>query len=300
MLKIILSEMHYSLVVTKWGWTQRIFFYLMVAGTRSLVTVHQPPVTATALGHDVLMPCFLNISDDERMVTLPVLYWMYSTQDNTDKPRMWSPSEKHEGRFELLDKNRNTSNKSMVLKNVQWADSGKYLCKLSINTERNKSFRRKGNETSLKVYDTMIFNLTAHNDSLLWCKVNVTPDPGFVLSIFHNGCKPQSADSAPGDAGAALPYVTLSQTVPLRSEGEYECQLHLNGDLITKSVFHYRPPVAEVDGDAEKNCSLTFPTTASEPAVVVFPEPWLLYMALLLVPIIILLSLVTALLMYRC
>ncbi|KAM6935113.1 uncharacterized protein PEZ65_005536 [Lycodopsis pacificus] len=290
--------MHLSLVVTKWGWTQWMVFYFMVAGTRSLVTVHQPPVLIAALGHDVMMPCLLNLSHDERMVTVPVLYWMYLTQGNTDNPRLWPSSGKYEGRVERLDKSRNTSIKSVVLKNVQWADSGKYLCKLSITTERDKSFRKKGNETSLKVYDTMIF--TAHNDSLLWCQVNVTPDPRFVLSIFHNGCKLQLPDYAPGDAGAALPYVTLSGTVPLRSKGEYECQLHLNGDLITESIFYYHSTVAEVDGDAEKNCSLTCPTTASEPAVVVFPEPWLLYMALLLVPIVILLSLVTALLMYRC
>lgn len=37
----------------------------------------------------------------------------------------------------------------------------------------------------------------------------------------------------------------------------------------------------------------------SEPGVVVFPEPWLLYVALLLVPITILLGLVTVLLMCR-
>ncbi|XP_031723382.1 uncharacterized protein LOC116394439 [Anarrhichthys ocellatus] len=298
MLKIILSEMHHSRVLTKWGWTQWMFFYFMVAGTRSLVTVYQPPVLTTALGHDIMMPCLLSLSHDERMVTLPVLYWMYLTKNNTDNLRLWPPSEKYEGRVERMDKCRNTSNKSIVLKNVQWADSGKYLCKLSITTERDKSFRRKGNETSLKVYDTMIF--TAHNDSLLWCEVNVTPDPGFVLSIFHNGCKLQPADCAPGAVGAALPYVTLSKTVPLRSKGRYECQLHQNGDLITKSIFYYHSPVAEVDGDAERNGSLTCLTTASEPAVVVFPEPWLLYMAFLLVPIVILLSLVTALLMYTC
>ncbi|XP_034384931.1 uncharacterized protein LOC117728233 isoform X2 [Cyclopterus lumpus] len=268
--------MHHSLILTKWGWAQRILLYFMVADTRSLITVLQPPVLTTALGHDVMMPCHLKLSHDERMVTLPVLYW-YLTQNNTDSHRLF-PSEKYERRVELLDKSRTTSNKSIVLKNVQWADSGKYLCKLSITTQRGKSFRRKGSETALKVYDTMVFNLTAHNDSLLWCQVNMTPDPGFVLSISHNGRKLQPADSAPGDAGAALPYVTLSETIPLKSEGEYECQLHLNRDLITKNIFYH----------------------LREPGVEVFPEPWLLYMALLLVPVTILLSLVTALLVYRC
>lgn len=87
--------------------------------------------------------------------------------------------------------------------------------------------------------DTMIFNTTGHNDSQLRCEVNVTRDPAFVLSIFHDGAKLQTVGCAPRDADAALPHVTLSETISLSSGGKYECQLHLNGDLITKSVFHY-------------------------------------------------------------
>ncbi|XP_044064235.1 uncharacterized protein LOC122881741 isoform X2 [Siniperca chuatsi] len=292
MLKIILSEMHHSLKVTKWGWIQWPFLYFMVPGACSLVTVHQPPVLTTALGHDVVMPC--TIFHNETMLTPPVLYWMYLTQ-NTANSRLWIPSEKYEGRVDLLDNNANSFNKSILLKNVQWADSGKYLCRLSIITE-NDRFRRKGNETLLMVYDTMIFNLTSHNDSLLWCQVNVTLDPGFVLSIFHDGCKLQTVDSAPGDAVTALPYVTLSEAVSLRSGGKYECQLHLDKDLITKSIFHYHPPAEE--GEEPENVSVTLSITVSE-HVVGFPEPWFLYVGLLLVPFTILMGLVTALLMCR-
>ncbi|XP_074508751.1 uncharacterized protein LOC141778411 isoform X2 [Sebastes fasciatus] len=283
--------MHYSFIVTNWGWILRMLLYFMVSGTRSLVTVHQPPALTAALGHDVIMPCHLNLSPDEKMKTPPILYWS-QTQNKTGN--LWTPSKEYVGRVDLLDNNPNTSNKSILLKNVQWADSGKYLCKLSVTLQRKKSFRSKGNETLLKVYDTMIFNLTGHNDSLLRCEVNVTRDPAFVLFIFHNGWKLQPVDSAPGDAGADLPYVTLSESISPQNDGEYECQLHLDGDLITKSIFHYQPPVAEDGGDAEKNVSL------SEPGVVVFPEPWLLYAALLLVPITVLLSVLTALMMYRC
>lgn len=90
--------------------------------------------------------------------------------------------------------------------------------------------------------DTMTFNRTGHNDSQLRCEVNVTQDPAFVLFIFHDGRKLQTVDSAPGDAVTALPYVTLSEAISLSSGGKYECQLHLNGDLTTKSIFHYHPP----------------------------------------------------------
>lgn len=88
----------------------------------------------------------------------------------------------------------------------------------------------------------MTFGLTSHNDSLLQCEVNVTQGPGLVLSIFHNECKPQTVDSASGDTDAALPYVTLSETIPLRGGGKYECQLHLNENLIVESIFNYTPP----------------------------------------------------------
>uniref|UniRef100_A0A8C2ZL20 Immunoglobulin V-set domain-containing protein n=1 Tax=Cyclopterus lumpus TaxID=8103 RepID=A0A8C2ZL20_CYCLU len=68
----------------------------LFSDTRSLITVLQPPVLTTALGHDVMMPCHLKLSHDERMVTLPVLYW-YLTQNNTDSHRLF-PSEKYERR----------------------------------------------------------------------------------------------------------------------------------------------------------------------------------------------------------
>nr|XP_046256852.1 uncharacterized protein LOC124065467 isoform X2 [Scatophagus argus] len=264
------------LTVTERGWTQWVLLHLMVSGARSLVTVHQPPVLTAVLGRDVTMPCQLNISHDEKMVNSPVLYWVYF-KDNTSHVKLWPPTENYQGRVALLDENVNSSDKSILFKSIHWADSGKYLCKLSIITaENNKRSRKTGNGTLLTVYDTMIF--ARHNDSLLCCSVNVTRDAEFVLSIYHGGSKLQSVDSFSGDFSAALPYVTLSETISLRSGGNYECQLHLNEELVTKSNFHYGP---------------------NEPDEEVFPEPWPLYGGLLLVPIVILLILVTALLMHR-
>lgn len=89
--------------------------------------------------------------------------------------------------------------------------------------------------------DTMSFNQTGHNDSQLKCEVNVSKGPRVVLSIVHNGDN-QSVDFAPGALVEALPYITLSVNSSLRSGGKYECQLHLNQHLITKSVFIYHPP----------------------------------------------------------
>ncbi|GAA6220456.1 uncharacterized protein LOC108899596 isoform X2 [Lates japonicus] len=282
MLKIILSELHHNLFLMKWGWTAWMFLYFMISGTHPLITVHQPPVLTAALGKDLIMPCHLNLSNEEKMMARPVLYWVYN-----DNEKLWVPSEKYKRRVDLLDSDP-LLNKSIRLKNVQWADNGKYLCKVSVTMAGGKSFRMKGNGTLVMVYDTMTFGLTSHNDSLLQCEVNVTQEPGLVLSIFHNECKPQTVDSASGDTDAGLPYVTLSETIPLRGGGKYECQLHLNEDLIVKSIYHYPPPVAGKDG---RNVLTAHPTTS--------PEPWFLYVALLLVPTTILLGLVIVLLIHR-
>lgn len=123
------------------------YFYGCFAGTRSLVTIHQPPVLTTALGHDVRMPC--QLSHDEKTAISVILYWVYL---NNDKPKVWWPSEKYVGRVHLLDSDSKSSNKGILLKEVQWADSGKYLCKVSITAEGKKSFRMTGNETLLMVY----------------------------------------------------------------------------------------------------------------------------------------------------
>lgn len=88
------------------------------------------------------------------------------------------------------------------------------------------------------ISDNIIFNLTNHND-FLQCEVNVSRTPGFVLSIFYNGCMMQTVGSVRRDSVTTLPYATLSKSASLRGDGKYECQLHLKGDVITKSVFNY-------------------------------------------------------------
>ncbi|KAM9851782.1 uncharacterized protein ACBR49_004934 isoform 1-T1 [Aulostomus maculatus] len=249
-----------------------MFLSSVVSGDLTLVTVHQPPVLAAALGHDVIMPCQLSVSQDEKTEISSILYWIHTTSD-TGNSALWLPSQKYRGRVDLLDNNSKSSNKSIRFQKVQWADSGRYLCKVTITTEGDLSFRRRGNETLLMVYDTVLFGLTSHNDSLLHCEVNVTGDPRYILSIHHNGSQSQTGGSSPGDAITFLPYVTLSETVSLRGRGEYECQLHLDGDLITASRFFYSP---------------------LESGELVFPEPWLLYLASLLLHVLILLGLLCA------
>lgn len=259
-----------------------MFLYFIVSVVPgSCCLVHQPPVVTAALGYDVIMPCQINLSHNETFQKTPVLYWDFISQD-AQKDKLWKPSGKYKGRVQLLDKNPNALDKSVLLQKVQWADNGKYNCKVTFNKDGDTSLRRRGNDTLLAIYDTMTFNLTAHNDSLLHCEINVTLETGFVLSIVHNGSdvdngwKLQSVNPAPGGPAGPLPYVTLSETASLRDSGNYECQLHLNKELILKRIFHHSLP-----GTPE--C----------------PEPWLLYSTLLLAQVTILLGVVTAMLCRR-
>ncbi|CAJ1062815.1 uncharacterized protein LOC122881741 isoform X1 [Xyrichtys novacula] len=277
-----MSEMNDVSIRTRRGWwIQLMFLSLTVSGVCSLVTVDQPPVLTSALGRAVMLQCQLLLSPGEKMKSSPILYW---ERMNAASTRLWPDSDEYRSRVALLDSNPNSSNKSMMLKDVQWADSGKYRCKLSIHTETRS--RKLGNGSLLVVYDTMSFNLTHQNDSLLRCEVKASCDPALVLSIFRDGVKLQSVNRDPRCAAAAQLPVTLSESVCGKGGGKYECQLHLNQNLITKSSFYYNPPVTE-----DKNVSITASPTVS------VPEPWFLYGSLLLVPIIFLLVLITA---YLC
>ncbi|XP_071376456.1 uncharacterized protein [Centroberyx affinis] len=277
MLKILLSELHHSLIWKKCG-TLWIFLCFTLSGIQSLITVYQPPVVVAPLSHDVTMQCELTASPEEKMITIPVLYWEFLKSDEPGVwPKLWPAAQQYKGRVERLDINLKSSNKSIRFKNIQWEDSGPYQCKLSIATESSGSERKKGKGTKLMVYDTMFFS-TAENDTQLHCAVNVSWDPGFVLSVSRGGFN-QSCVSAPRENVPALPYVTLSGTFPLGSRGGYDCQLHLNGTQITKKSIHHNPP----EPDELK----------------VYPEPWLLYTAIVLVPFTVLLVMITALLIYR-
>ncbi|XP_023150255.2 uncharacterized protein LOC111585109 [Amphiprion ocellaris] len=284
-------ERQHCFMMTKWGWTPWMILYFTVPGVLSLVTVHQPPVLTAALGGDTIMPCELQLSHDEKMVSTPVLYWHYLQQESNK--RLWQPSEPYKGRVQLLDDNKKSWNKSIVLKEVQWADSGRYECKLTVTTQREGSFRKKGNLTSLAVHDSMLFNLTGHNASLLRCEVNVTQDAGFALTVLHGSCRLRSVNSASGGNVSPQPYVTLSETIAVQAGGKYECQLHLKEDLIIKSVFHNN--LLEGAQTNATACSPDIPVVVGPE----YPEPWLLYMALLLVPITVLLGLATAMLIRR-
>lgn len=256
----------------------------MISGAAALITLQQPPVVTATLGHDVVLPCELQDSHDEKTLNTPVLYWVAD-----GRHQLLAPDGKYAGRVESL--NQTSPNRSIVLKDVRWSDGGIYDCKLSIRTDIRGSFRLKGNGTMLIIYDAMTFNLTNHNDSLLRCEVKVSQDLGFSLSVVKDRCVLQSLDSA-GKRSINRTVTALSWTVPLRGKGKYECRLQLGEDLVTTRTFHSELTAA---GEDEKNATCS-PDMLN---VKQYPEPWILYTSLLLVPILVLLVLCAAMLMQR-
>ncbi|XP_027869407.1 uncharacterized protein LOC114142360 isoform X2 [Xiphophorus couchianus] len=219
----------------------------------------QPAVVAGPLGHSVLLPCQLQDSQREKLLNRPVLYW-----------------EVHGKQLPFNENKTSASpNKCIELSEVRWSDGGTYECKLSIRTDKRGSFRLKGNKTTLIVHDAMTFDLCSRHDSLLRCEVTVSHDPGLTLTLSRNDCVVQS--SAPSERRAANGTVTLAATVPLTGNGQYGCQLKLHDVLITSSNFHSQ------QADERRR----------------YPEPWLLYAGLLLVPALVLLAMSAAMLMCR-
>ena len=125
------------------------------SGALSLVTIHQPPVLAAALSRNVTMPCKLRLSEGDDFMTTPVLYW--STVPGNAK--LWKPSKAYEGRVRLLNSSDESLDRSLLLRNVQWADSAAYNCKVSIRTKQEGSSRKIGNNTTLMLYGKRRFNV---------------------------------------------------------------------------------------------------------------------------------------------
>lgn len=67
--------------------------------------------------------------------------------------RLWpDPESPYKDRVDVLDSDRNSPNRSVLLKNVQWEDStGKYECKLSYRAAKQDK-RTKGSGVKLLIH----------------------------------------------------------------------------------------------------------------------------------------------------
>ncbi|KAL0984805.1 hypothetical protein UPYG_G00147150 [Umbra pygmaea] len=147
----------------------------------------------------------------------------------TNMTRIW-PDAEHPfmNRVDVLDHDRNSSNRSILLKNIQWEDSqGQYECKLSYRAGKHRN-RTKGIAVKLLIYDSLFLGLHPEDNGTLLCAVNVSQDLRFVLSILHNGY-----ELAYEQNPHRTPLISLlSVSHPLENDKEYECQLKLNSTLI--------------------------------------------------------------------
>lgn len=115
----------------------------------------------TKLAQDVILQCLFTHSPDENVFKTPILYWDHLNSDKpVTWPRLWPITDKYKGRVEPLDKDQSSSNKSILLRNVQWGDAGKYQCKLSY-TKGEQNERKRGDGTLLVVYgkNELSFNI---------------------------------------------------------------------------------------------------------------------------------------------
>eukprot|EP00063_Salmo_salar_P046201 XP_014021036.1 PREDICTED: uncharacterized protein LOC106582443 isoform X1 [Salmo salar] len=250
---------------------------LVAAGAWAQTVTQKPDEVVYKLAQNASMDCQFIHTPEQQVAKNPILYW-HKITSLTQMTRLWpDPESPYKDRVDVLDSDRNSPNRSVLLKNVQWEDStGKYECKLSYRAAKQDK-RTKGNGVKLLIHDSMFFGL--ENETQLMCAVNVSRDDGFVLSLLQDGSKVFQKTIDPLHPSMSLP-VTLSVILPLEKGKNYECQIHLGSTMIMSQPF--QQPL-ETPGTLEK----------------VLPEPAFLFVAILLVPITVLLALLTALLVLR-
>ncbi|KAG5855947.1 hypothetical protein ANANG_G00002400 [Anguilla anguilla] len=156
------------------------------------------------------------------------------------------------------DLSRTSEDKSVVLQNATWRDSQRYRCMLSYETPEQPQ-RKRGEGVLLLLHDSMTFDLAPGMVSELLCSVKVSPDPGFRLSVFRDGVHVLTAQNH-----TPAPHVTLSLLVPVAHNAE--CRLNHSSGFILRKTYSIQQ----------------------------LPEPVLLYVAILLVPFIVLVISLTA------
>ncbi|KAJ7985371.1 hypothetical protein DPEC_G00351370 [Dallia pectoralis] len=250
-----------------------IIVVLIAAGACAQYVIQRPEEIVCKLSQKVTFNCEFIHTPDQQVDQNPILYWHNIHERNTTELWPQSQSEsQYKDRVDVLDRNQNSQNKSLLLKNVQWEDSnGKYECKLSYRTG-NRSARKKGSGVKLLIYDSLFFNYDPDDNATLLCAVNASWDPRFVLSVLHGGT--QAALLLRNTTGPFQLITPLSIRLPLENGKDYECQLNLSSIVILSQTFKQSSKTPA----AEKR----------------FPEPVSLFVAILLVPIIVLLFLLIA------
>ncbi|KAI1894797.1 hypothetical protein AGOR_G00119450 [Albula goreensis] len=251
-----------GLILKKPVWLSLIMLFFRLQGSTGQITVTQTPsVVVSELNQNVTLNCSFNHSPDHR-VTRVILYWYVNGPEGSDVNIYPHGSEEYKERLIVLDKEETPRNMSIILLGVTWKDCKKYQCMLSYD-KAGEPERKRGQGILLLLHDSMVFDLAPRSVSSLLCSVKVSPDPTFRLTVLEDGvevCSTQNDTQAPH-------AITLSLHVPLHSGRKYECQLNRSSELILSRTYFNQPQS--------------------------LPEPIFLYIAILLVPFIILIIILT-------
>ncbi|XP_064160962.1 uncharacterized protein LOC135237597 [Anguilla rostrata] len=246
-------------------WLCLTVLLLLQQGNWGQITVTQSPnVVVSRLNHNATLACRFSHTRKQG-VTGVILYW-YHTGPNGQDLYAYPDSQarpEYKNRVVALDRNSTSENKSVVLQNATWRDSQRYRCMLSYETLQEPQ-RKRGGGVLLLLHDSMTFDLAPGMVSELLCSVKVSPDPGFLLSVFRDGVHVLTAQNH-----TPAPHVTLSLLVPVAHN--MECRLNHSSGFILRKTYSIQP----------------------------LPEPVLLYVAILLVPFIVLVISLTAYLIMR-
>ncbi|KAJ8384444.1 hypothetical protein AAFF_G00204650 [Aldrovandia affinis] len=244
-------------------WFSLTVLLILLQGNSGQITVTQTPsVVVSALNQNVTLDCQFSHTPDQK-VTGVILYWYHRWPGREDQYIYPHVPTKYQNRIMVLDSNRTNKDKSIVLLGVGWEDRYKYHCMLSYDRGDDAN-RMRGAGVLLLLHDSMTFDLAPWTPSSLLCSVEVSPHPELRLSMLEDGVEGPSVQN---DTHAL--HSTLSLLIPLYNDRKYECRLNWSSEIILSQTYFI--PSA-------------------------LPEPIFLYSAILLIPFIILLIILTGVL----
>ncbi|KAL4657631.1 hypothetical protein GN956_G5031 [Arapaima gigas] len=230
-----------------------VFLQLHEGCSSQISVIQEPSAVVSEIEKNVTLNCLFTHTPDQ-MVTGPILYWYYGN----DELLYPHPIPQYKNRVIVLNPDRNSSNRSILLLSVQWVDRRKYHCMLSYE-KSGQGARTRGKGVTLLLYGPMTFNVSSESQNSLVCNITVSPHDGFHLAVLCGGL-----EVAQGQRHVYSKFTVLSAVV---HEGvECECQLSLNSSMVlTRSYTRKSKDVSSEE----------------------LPQPVMLYVAILLIPILI-------------
>ncbi|XP_018582475.1 uncharacterized protein LOC108919165 [Scleropages formosus] len=200
-------------------------FLLLHQGKLSAISVIQEPsVIVSEIEKNITLNCLFTHTPEQK-VTGPILYWYYGS----DELLYPHPIPQYKNRVIVLNPDKDSSNRSILLLNVQWEDNRKFHCMLSYEKSGHGA-RTRGKGVKLLLHGPMMFNVSSESENDLLCNITVSSNSGFHLTVLCNGVEVAKSQSEIRDK-----FTVLSALV--HEHMECECCLNLDSTVVLSRSY---------------------------------------------------------------